>query len=524
MGNAITFGSELVFNRDITPYCSATTLDATHFAVAYKDDGNDEYGTAIVGEVDLSIDNIWSGEASNAWNNTGNWLGGFIPGGGDDVVIPIGLSNYPTLAAAGQCNNITLLSNALLTATLLDNGFLTINGTTYVERFFTGNDLGWHLVSSPLSDATAGVFSGMFMQSFNEPDYVWSDIIDPNASLDVMDGYALYSTLGATNTATFTGILNTGPQSEALVTGPDSYNWNLVGNPYASSIDWEAVTIPAGMSNEMHYLNAATGGFLSYVQGTGGSGSRYIPPMQGFFVSTASATTLAFTDAVRTHTGSGIFYKSYNPNLIVLQAEGENFSDEAWIHFNENAGVEHDGTYDAYKRISLINPELPQLFSITPSGDYLSVNGLPNTDLISIGFTAANSGEFTIKALETGNFAELVLEDLFTFEQTDLLSQSYTFGHNEGDQVYRFQLHMLLTGIDQNIEDGTRIYTGGKSIHVFIPDSRDARIAIYNIMGQQLMQSVLRNGLNSFNPYSTGAYVVKIAGDSQLTTKKVIVK
>jgi len=50
-GTAITFGSEYVFNSAVTIYISATTLDATHFVVAYRDDGNSYYGTALVGTV-----------------------------------------------------------------------------------------------------------------------------------------------------------------------------------------------------------------------------------------------------------------------------------------------------------------------------------------------------------------------------------------------------------------------------------------------------------------------------------------
>ncbi len=51
----ITYGSEYLFNSADTRYCSATTLDATHFVIAYQDRGNYYYGTAIVGTVSGSI-------------------------------------------------------------------------------------------------------------------------------------------------------------------------------------------------------------------------------------------------------------------------------------------------------------------------------------------------------------------------------------------------------------------------------------------------------------------------------------
>ncbi len=50
-GNTISFGSEYIYNSAISQEVSTTTLDATHFVVTYKDYGNSNYGTAIVGTV-----------------------------------------------------------------------------------------------------------------------------------------------------------------------------------------------------------------------------------------------------------------------------------------------------------------------------------------------------------------------------------------------------------------------------------------------------------------------------------------
>ncbi|UCE74341.1 MAG: FlxA-like family protein, partial [Methanomassiliicoccales archaeon] len=50
-GNTITFGSEYVFNSDYSPIGSATALSSTKFVVAYMDYGNSKYGTAVVAEV-----------------------------------------------------------------------------------------------------------------------------------------------------------------------------------------------------------------------------------------------------------------------------------------------------------------------------------------------------------------------------------------------------------------------------------------------------------------------------------------
>lgn len=50
-GTSISCGSEKVFNDAITDYISVTSLDATHFVVAYRDEGGDDYGCSKVGTV-----------------------------------------------------------------------------------------------------------------------------------------------------------------------------------------------------------------------------------------------------------------------------------------------------------------------------------------------------------------------------------------------------------------------------------------------------------------------------------------
>lgn len=50
-GNNIAYGSEYNFNEAVTVTPSVSALDSTHFIVAYKDDGGDDYGIARVGTV-----------------------------------------------------------------------------------------------------------------------------------------------------------------------------------------------------------------------------------------------------------------------------------------------------------------------------------------------------------------------------------------------------------------------------------------------------------------------------------------
>ena len=464
----------------------------------------------------------WAGNAkSNDWHDAGNWDTG-IPGAITDVTIPAGLTTYPTIGAAAECNDISFGSNAANTATLLDNGYLTVNGTATVERYFTGNDQDWHLVSAPISDATANVFFDMYLQSFAEGTNSYTEISDETTALNVMEGYGLYSNLGATNTVSFVGTLNFAPQSYGFTAS--GAGWNLTGNPYVSSIDWETVTIPTGMSNEVHYIRATDGNDLSYVKGTGGTGSQYIPPHQGFFVSATAAGTLNLGDAQRTHSGAGTFYKNDNSQLLVLEAANENFSDQAWIHFNENAGEEHDGQFDAYKRISLSNPELPQIFSYTPANTKLSINGMPETTMVPVGFTAVESGVFTIGAVETGEFANVVLEDLFTQTQINLLNNPYTFNYTAGDQQKRFIIHFTPLAVPEIFEEMVNIFSFNTDVYITVPVNTKGNIFIYNMMGQKIVSKRIDDIQNIITLEKCSYYVVKVLSDENIVTRKVFIK
>ena len=50
-GTAISYGSEYIFNSAATSFTSAIRLSASKFVVAYRDEGNSNYGTAIIGSV-----------------------------------------------------------------------------------------------------------------------------------------------------------------------------------------------------------------------------------------------------------------------------------------------------------------------------------------------------------------------------------------------------------------------------------------------------------------------------------------
>ncbi|HDO26916.1 MAG TPA: DUF5017 domain-containing protein, partial [Bacteroidetes bacterium] len=83
----------------------------------------------------------WTGNTDNDWATSTNWNNG-VPDASQNVIVPQGLTNYPTLSASGNCDDIILESNTNRNASILGNSYLTVSGTTKVERYFQGYDDG----------------------------------------------------------------------------------------------------------------------------------------------------------------------------------------------------------------------------------------------------------------------------------------------------------------------------------------------------------------------------------------------
>ncbi|MBN1340789.1 MAG: T9SS type A sorting domain-containing protein, partial [Bacteroidales bacterium] len=265
---------------------------------------------------------------------------------------------------------------------------------------------------------------------------------------------------------------------------------------------------------------ASTGNDLSYVQGVGGTGSQYIPPMQGFFVNATTSGTFTLDNSVRTHNGSSIFYKSSNPDLLVLEVSGEQYSDQSWIHFNDAAGAEHDGVYDAYKRISLSNSQLPQIYSITPGGDKLSVNGMPETESVKLGLTAVSSGEFTIRASQLMESRTAILEDLRTGRYTDISTDTYTFSYKAGETAERFMLHFNM----EMSSTEPAIYASGNYIYINTASDEEGKVQVYDLTGRMITEMELRGNLTQIVSPGTGIWLVKVMQGTEVSARKLYTK
>jgi len=398
-----------------------------------------------------------------------------------DASLTLGSASAPAyLTVEGALVNdggLTVKSGSSGTGSVIV-GSISGTGTETVERYITGASLAWHLISSPVDaqeisgDFTPGGSTYDFYL-YNEPTNEWINRKNTSVTqtddppyFDVINGDLLFTPgrgyLAAYNesnpTKSFSGAINQDAISQSVTfSGTTGYKGaNLLGNPYPSSLDWKA---PTGWTRGMLRNDAETGtGYSMYIwnetannYGTfisnGGDASgtnsvtRYIPPMQGFFVMAASAGSFQMTEDVCVHESVSSWLKngSVNPDIIKLKVSNPEFgSDEVVLEDNEiNTG-------GAQKWFSFVETA-PSLW-IDFEGKQYSIllnNVDQNENHYPIGFKAGIEEQYSICAtFEPSSYMDILLEDKKLNSFHNLLeSPDYYFYGYPSDDPARFALH-----------------------------------------------------------------------------------
>ncbi|MBK7212919.1 MAG: T9SS type A sorting domain-containing protein [Bacteroidales bacterium] len=490
-----------------------------------------------------SSDFVWLGSTSTEWSTASNWSENAVPGNDKKVIIPQ-VTNDPIIDAAAEITNLSIEAGGALT--ISGTGQLTVSGTLVnladssslivgssgslingtsgvkatVKRNIPANE--WHLIAAPISNATASVFEGYYLQKHSETSNSYSDITSLFESLVPGQGYAHYGD-AAFSSASFAGQLNVGPQSYTTTYSGSGKGWNLVGNPYPSSIDWDA---PSGFTksnlNNAVYIHKDADTWATYIDGVGtNSGSRYIAPCQGFFVEATAAGELGMNNSVRVHNSTPFFKNAGTvSNMIRLEVSGNGYLDETVVRFLPEATTGFDGNYDAHKILG-DNAQAAQIYSLGNS--MLSINSLPEVQTITLGVIAGSSGNYTIAATEINDLPFVALEDLKTGIYTELAKSSYSFQYTEGESGERFKLHFSATGAPEGQIREANIYSYGNTIYVNLNGQKDADIFIYSVSGQIMEQKLSASGMNQLEIGIPGTYMVRVVNKETCETRKVVI-
>jgi hypothetical protein len=436
------------------------------------------------------------------------------------------------------------------TANMIHN---TNNVHATVERYIEGsstlNANDYHFVSLPLTSSNnplSGLFMWSYLFSFDESSYDW-DAWGGNTTLpmDVTEGYMIfYPNLGgnspADTTYSLAGTINNGSFSAKVsyTSSASTPGFNLVPNPYPSSIDWDASSgwTKTNINNSVWIWSPDDGNYASYISGTGtNGGTRYIPIGQSFFVqASASSPALSMTNDVRVFSDQEFFKNKDKAveGLLRLKTSGNGFGDELIVRFDENATNDYDGQYDAAKMYG--SDGAPQLYTKMGAQKY-SINTIPYTDeqfFIPLGYEMAEPGTytFTFEDLESiDQSVDIDLEDLLTGIIQDLRKDNtYSFAHNPANEPLRFKLHFNgVTSIDETVLDPNQVYFANGQLYVNLPsfDGKQVTIEIFNVAGQTLFSTQFRpDGLTAIstkNIHTKGIYLVRVSDSEKSIARKV---
>jgi hypothetical protein len=404
-----------------------------------------------------------------------------------------------------------------------------------------GDAVGWHLLSSPVTDQP---FQPGFVSdppSVNEDFYLWKEStnewinskvgasapytfnsVDFGNNFAVGQGYLVaYS---ATSIKEFTGTLTTGDVAGiqlSYTTSSGRKGWNLLGNPYSCGLKWNADTwAPTNTPIEgvAKIVNSTTGAYVDI------SADGTIPAMNGFFVRTDAATTLTIPASERII--GCTWYKQYSSNepfvLTVVDIEGGT-AQETKIVVNEEATPGYDRLYDG----SFAAFYAPKFYSI--AGDNkLSTNSMPEYALsneVLLGFEKNAGTSYRIEAtgVEALNAIPYLIDLKTGFTQNLSENPVYNFVSVDGDSPSRFKLTFSGVGLDSPVTtDPQTIFTYGNQL--FIQNPGTALVEIYTFAGQLVArQNVNESGLWSQPLHlSAGQYVVRVVNGSFAKTAKVV--
>ena len=388
-------------------------------------------------------------------------------------------------------NLVTLLSTSSNTAQVGNSTGGSYTGTVNIQRYIPSVGRRWRFLSAPVTNGStisnswrnnifitgAGTGSGpVGLNNYNSNGFDWTSANSPtiytyneNQPIDFNNRWV---GLPSANTTLLRGIgyrvfirgdrsdagrLNgtTTTQNEVTITsnggiphgninlpitcsngcGTDD-GWNLIGNPYPATIDWNALqsTNNSIISGVYTILDPATNSYETWNGTTGGAG-QYISSGQSFWVKSSSVSNnLSFEEFHKSTSQNG--GKKFKSNLLnnhlIITFSGIGFSNKAFIHQNVT-GVYGPDNYDAVKfgygnfQISTFEPGTTKKLDI----NNLPIYGTKITDTIEVEVNIpVNPANYKLSfdGVSTFNNLKIYLQDkLLNITQDLSTSNNYSF-------------------------------------------------------------------------------------------------
>lgn len=481
----------------------------------------------------------------------------------------------PAIGNFSSNGYLTLLSTASQTALIDGTGAGHVLGNVNIQRYLSSS-FGYKYFSSPFQTATVGAFAPLVNLEETFPSFYKYDennsILNPGGAISYKSGWAKYTNttdplvpmvgyaanLGNnTSPVTFTmsGVVNNGQLNLTLYSHNREYTkgFNLVGNPYPSPIDWDAVGwSKTNIDNAIYFFNAGdssryTGVYSSYVNGIStGNANNVIAAMQGFFVHVTNGNfpvqaTLGVSNTVRINNLAPVFKSAVIDNRPMLRLEAafeikKAIEDAAVVYFDPTASGRFDKDKDALK-IENTDELVPSIYTLAES-NRLSINGLSepsdSVSFIPVGITTYRDGWISIRAENADElpFVQVYLVDAETGRYHNLRQSAVArFYLRQGICDSRFKLIFSkapYSGHYPGLEKMFMLVRSGNRIliKVNLPDYSKGNLLVTNLLGQTILRrEVSEKQTVEINPtITTGVYVISLVSGKRTESEKILMR
>lgn len=205
--------------------------------------------------------------------------------------------------------------------------------TVYTYQESTSGGRGWKSLSNITNTLAPGLGALVFIRgdrTIPAPAWYTSPFVPQNEV--TLDFYGPVNKGDISPTITYTNTNDA-----------DNDGWNMVGNPYPSQIDWNAVN-KSNLANFYYVFNPATGSYVA------DNGTNLIASGQAFFVQAIGASpTITFTEACKVEASPTSYFKTANPSVKVTLVKDSLNADELKIEFAVGSSSNYNAIEDALK-------------------------------------------------------------------------------------------------------------------------------------------------------------------------------
>ena len=509
--------------------------------------------------------NIWV-STSAEWSNASKWFTNIVPDMYDHAYIQGTRDPFISSSTKAVCKKLTLASNSSITfksdingtASLLCNEVTVEPGVLiYTERYLPSSN--WHLISSPVYGQELAAFGGSVgnsivvytdsepdeynLASYNESTDDWSYVqVGSAGTFEKGKGYSVQRTTSGVVTFSGTGIF-TGNQNVAI-SGTVDMGWNLIGNPYTSSIDANLFLNEVISEPDITNKSKLDGSFRfiylwdqmqdDYTQTTTGN----VALGQGFFVNSAEGGgTINFAPVMQTSSAAEFKSSETAWPTVKLIARANDLYNETVINFNSNMTIGLDPGYDAGKLKG--NPNIALYTKlIEDNGVDFAIQSLPDITSeiyrIPVGLDFVPGGEISFM-VETENMPAgslVYFEDMQSGAITQLNEEDARYSVTLGEKAKGFGRFYLTvsksstTDIEGNYQPSMfTIFNRENIIFINGPANDETTIMLYSIDGKIWASRQSKNQKSNkidATTFPAGIYILRVKHLGNYHTEKLV--